>query len=46
MLTTNQKQILENLRLFEIEKAERMKSFSYRMKFYWYKFKKWITFQN
>ena len=46
MLRERQKQFQENLRLFEIEKAERMKSFSYRMKFYWFKFKKWITSRN
>jgi hypothetical protein len=46
MLTENQKQIIENLRLSELEKVERMKSFTYRIKFYWYKFKKWITFRS
>lgn len=40
MLTQRQKQIQENLRLFEIEKAERMESFTYRMKVYWYFLKK------
>lgn len=42
-MTPRQKEIQENLRLFELEKAERMKSLSYRIRLFWYKFKrKWI----
>lgn len=40
MLTQKQKQIQENLYLFEQEKAERMKSFTYKIGLYWYMFKK------
>ncbi len=43
MLTQNQKRIQENLYLFEQEKAERMRSFTYRIKLYWYLLKKKVT---
>lgn len=39
-MTPRQKEIRENLRLFELEKAERMKSFSHRIRLFWYMLKK------
>jgi hypothetical protein len=39
-MTNRQKEILHNLHLFELEKAERMKSFSWRARLFWYNFKK------
>jgi hypothetical protein len=39
-MTPRQKEIQENLRLFELEKAERMKSLSYRIRLFWYKVKR------
>jgi hypothetical protein len=41
-MTPRQKQIHENIRLFEIERAERMKSLLWRIRVTWYKFTKWI----
>jgi hypothetical protein len=42
MLTKNQKNIQENIHISELEKRERLKSFPYRVKLYWYIIKKKI----